>query len=57
MIVNIARKTEFIARADIVNLLHVNEDKAYNLLKALTRQGILSMVNKGRYAKYKLNSK
>ena len=54
MIVNMARKTEFIARADVVNLLHVNEDKAYNLLKALTRQGILSMVNKGRYAKYKL---
>ena len=57
MIVNMARKTEFIARADVMNLLHVNEDKAYNLLKALTRQGILSMVNKGRYAKYKLNSK
>ena len=57
MIVNMARKTEFIARADVVNLLHVNEDKAYNLLKALTRQGILSMVNKGRYAKYKLNIK
>ena len=57
MIVNLARKTELIARADVVNLLHVNEDKAYNLLKALTRQGILSMVNKGRYAKYKLNSK
>ena len=57
MIVNMARKTEFIARADVVNLLHVNEDKAYNLLKALTRQGILSLVNKGRHAKYKLNSK
>ena len=57
MIVNMARKTEFIARADVMNLLHVNEDKAYNLLKALTGQGILSMVNKGRYAKYKLNSK
>ena len=57
MIVNMARKTEFIARADVVNLLHVNEDKAYNLLKALTRQGILSLVNKGRYAKYKLNIK
>ncbi len=57
MIVNMARKTEFIARADVVNLLHVNEDKAYNLLKGLTRQGVLAMVNKGRYAKYKLNSK
>ncbi|MGM9638835.1 MAG: RNA-binding domain-containing protein [Butyricicoccaceae bacterium] len=57
MIVNMARENEFIARADVVNLLHVNEDKAYNLLKALTKQGILAMVNKGRYAKYRLNSK
>ena len=50
-------KSDFIARADVVNLLHVNEDKAYNLLKMLTIQGVLTMVNKGRYAKYKLNSK
>ena len=57
MIVNMARKTEFIARADVVNLLHVNEDKAYNLLKALTKQGVLLMIHKGRYAKYKLNNK
>lgn len=57
MIINMARKAEFIARADVMNLLHVNEDKAYNLLKALTNQGILTMVHKGRYAKYKLNRK
>ena len=57
MIVNMARKSDFIARADVVNLLHVNEDKAYNLLKALTKQGVLTMVNRGRYAKYKLNDK
>jgi len=54
MIINMASTAEFIARADVVKLLHVNEDKAYNLLKALTRQGVLVMVNKGRYAKYKL---
>lgn len=57
MIVNMARKSDYIARADVVNLLHVNEDKAYNLLKALTKQGVLTMVNRGRYAKYKLNDK
>lgn len=57
MIINMAKKAEFIARADVVNLLHVNEDKAYALLKALTKQGVLILVNKGRYAKYKLNSK
>ena len=57
MIINMARKSDFIARADVVNLLHVNEDKAYSLLKALTQQGVLTMVNKGRYAKYKLSNK
>lgn len=57
MIINMAKKSEFIARADVMNLLHVNEDKAYSLLKALTNHGILTMVNKGRYAKYKLNNK
>lgn len=57
MVINMAGKSDFIARADVVNLLHVNEDKAYNLLKVLTKQGVLTMVNKGRYAKYKLNNK
>ena len=54
MIINMAKNTPFIARADVMNLLHVNEDKAYVLLKNLTKQGILKMVNKGRYAKYEL---
>ena len=57
MIINMARNAEFIARADVVNLLHVNEDKAYTLLKSLTKQGILSLVNKGKYAKDRLNGK
>ena len=56
MIINMAKKSEFIARADVVNLLHVNEDKAYALLKGLTTQGMLTMVNKGKYAKYKLST-
>ena len=57
MIINMARRSEFIARADVMNLLHVNEGKAYFLLKGLTKQGVLTLVNKGRYAKYKLNNK
>lgn len=57
MIINMERNAEFIARADVMNLLHVNEDKAYTLLKALTKQGVLLMVNKGRYAKYRLANK
>lgn len=55
MIVAMASKTEFIARADVMNLLHVNESKAYHLLKALVEQGVLLPINKGRYAKYRLN--
>lgn len=57
LIINMAKTSKFIARSDVVNLLHVNEDKAYHLLKSLVKQGVLTMVNTGRYAKYKLNTK
>ncbi len=53
MIISMARNNEFIARADVMNLLHVGEDKAYALLKGLVKQGLLEPVNKGRYAKYR----
>ena len=48
-----ARNSDYISRADVVNLLHVKESKAYGLLKALVEQGVLEPVNKGRYAKYR----
>ena len=54
LIVNMAKASEFIARADVVKLLHVDENKAYKLLKKLADDGILEPVNKGRYAKYRL---
>jgi ATP-dependent DNA helicase RecG len=54
LIVNLARSNEYIARADVINLLRVKDSKAYGLLKELVNQGILEAVNKGRYAKYKL---
>lgn len=54
MIMNMAQNSEFIARADVMNLLHVTDSKAYSLLKELVKQGVLQPVNKGRYAKYKL---
>ena len=54
LIVNMAKNTDFIARADVMNLLHVSESKAYSLLKHLVRLNILEPVNKGRYAKYRL---
>ena len=54
LIVNMAKNTDFIARADVMNLLHVSESKAYSLLKHLVQLNILEPVNKGRYAKYRL---
>ena len=53
LIINLAKKSEFIARADIVQLLHVSSPKAYTLLRKLVQQGLLEPVNKGHYAKYK----
>ena len=53
LIINLAKTNDFISRADVVQLLHVDDNKAYRLLKALADQGILEPVNKGRYAKYR----
>jgi len=54
LILNLAKNNEFISRADVVQLLRVNENRAYNLLKKLSEAGMLIPVNKGRYAKYRL---
>lgn len=53
LIINLAKSNEFISRADVIQLLHVSESKAYNLLKKLVTQRNLAPVNKGHYAKYK----
>lgn len=53
LIINMAKTNDFISRADVVQLLHVDENKAYRLLKVLADQGILEPINKGRYAKYR----
>ena len=52
LIINLAKKTDYLSRADVVELLHVSTSKAYNLLKKLVDQGLLEPVNKGHYAKY-----
>lgn len=54
LIISLAKNNEFISRADVVQLLHVNEAKAYRLLRQLAKSNILESVNKGRYAKYRL---
>ena len=53
LIINLAKNSEYLSRADVVELLHVSTSKAYTLLKKLVEQGELEPINKGRYAKYK----
>ena len=53
LIINLAKNTDFLSRADVVHLLHVSPSKAYNLLKKLVEQGTLERVNKGHYSKYR----
>ena len=52
LIINMAKTNEYISRADVIQLLHVDDNKAYRLLKSLVDQEILTPKNKGRYAKY-----
>lgn len=47
-----AKTNEYISRADVIQLLHVDDNKAYRLLKSLVDQEILTPKNKGRYSKY-----
>ncbi len=54
LIKNLAQNNEFISRADVVQLLHVNENKAYWLLHKLVKDNVIVPVNRGRYAKYQL---
>jgi len=53
LVINLAKTNDYIARADVVKLLHVTDGKAYTLLRKLVRQGLLEPINKGRYAKYR----
>lgn len=53
MIVDLARnKKDGISRSDVVSLLNVGRDKAYNLLKKLVKDGRLRVEKNGRYTRY-----
>ncbi|MBO5128455.1 MAG: AAA family ATPase, partial [Clostridia bacterium] len=54
LILNLAKKNEFISRADVIELLHINENRAYYLLRKLVKNEMLILVNGGRGAKYQL---
>ena len=53
LIIYMAKTNDSISRADVIQLLHVDDNKAYRLLKALVDQDLLEPINKGRYAKYR----
>lgn len=57
LIIKMAKTNEFISRADVIQLLHVDNNKAYRLLKGLVEQHMLEPVNKGRYSKYRYSGK
>ena len=54
LIQSLARENEFVSKSDVVQLLHVSEDRAYYLIKKLVDTNILRIVQKGHYAKYQI---
>ncbi|MCF0116212.1 MAG: Rrf2 family transcriptional regulator, partial [Erysipelotrichaceae bacterium] len=52
-ILKMAKRSDYIARMDVIHFLNVKEDKAYKLLKVLVEDNRLEPVNKGKYSKYK----
>lgn len=54
LIIQLAKTNDYISRRDVVQLLHVSENKAYQLLRKLVDREILVRVNSGHYAKYRL---
>lgn len=54
LILSLAKSNEFISKNDVVELLHLNKDQTYRILKKMVDRGFLEMVNKGKYAKYRI---
>ena len=54
LIMELAKKNEFISKNDVMELLHLNKDQAYRILKKLVSNGTLERVSSGKYAKYKI---
>ena len=54
LILSLASSQDYISRADVANLLHITDSRAYRVLKKLSDGGKLEPMNKGRYSKYRL---
>lgn len=58
MILELAAKNNGrVTRSDAIELLKVDENKAYRILKSLTKQGKLKLEGSGRYSYYALTDK
>ncbi len=53
LIISLAKESEYISKADVVELLHVSDNRAYYLIKKLVDKKVLEAVQKGHYAKYR----
>ena len=53
-ILKLAKKQNYITRENVIELINVNENQAYRILKKLADQNKLQLVGKGRNAFYKL---
>ncbi len=53
MIIKLAQKQGFVTRDNVIELLGINENQAYRLLRKLSVQNKLQLIGKGRNSKYK----
>ncbi len=53
LIESLAKESDYISKADVIQLLHVSESRAYYLIKKLVKSNVLEVVQKGHYAKYR----
>lgn len=54
LIMKLAKKSEFISKNDVMELLHLNKDQAYRVLKKLVNSGHLELVKSGKLSKYRV---
>lgn len=55
LVLQLAKKQGFVARQNVVDLLHISPPQAYRLLQKLVENEKLSLDGKGRYARYRLS--
>ena len=57
LVMQYAKGTEYITRADIENLLHITKSQAYNIVKQMVKADIIELINSGHHAKYRIKKR